>query len=78
LPTVVDAQAGKLGAARGDLVTMEWTRDRFADAVAAGDRTRIDTALVRLSEDVQDEDLVAVSAEASRLRDTAAGLRIAT
>jgi hypothetical protein len=74
----VDARAGKLGAARGDLVTMEWTRDRFADTVAGADRTRIDTALLKLSEDVSDKDLTAVSADAGKLGTTLAGVQTAS
>jgi hypothetical protein len=72
----VDARAGNLGAARGDLVTMEWTRDRFADSVEGVDRTRIDTHLLSLSEEVQEKKLAAVGAEAARLRHTLAGFRI--
>jgi hypothetical protein len=71
----VDAEAGKLGAARGDLVTMEWTRDRFAHTLAGADRTRIDTALLALSEAVNDDDLVAVKKEAATLGAVIAGLR---
>ncbi len=75
---IVDARAGKLGAARGDLVTMEWTRDRFADAIKGVDRTRIDTTLLKLSEDVQAKDLAAVSADAAKLRHTLDGVQIAS
>jgi hypothetical protein len=72
---IVDARAGKLGAARGDLVTMEWTRDRFADTIDGADRTQIDTDLLTLSEGVQDEDLAAVSAEGVKLRDFLVGVQ---
>jgi len=71
---IVDARAGNLGAARGDLVTMEWTRDRFADAVKGVDRTRIDTALLKLSEDVTGNGLAAVGAEAAKLGHTLGGV----
>jgi hypothetical protein len=74
---IVDARAGNLGGARGDLVTMEWTRDRFADAIKGVDRTRIDTALLKLSEGVADNDLAAVRPEAASLGDTLAGLTTA-
>jgi hypothetical protein len=53
---------------------MEWTRDRFADAIKGVDRTRIDTALLKLSEGVADNDLAAVKPEAASLGDTLAGL----
>ena len=71
---IVDARAGNLGAARGDLVTMEWTRDRFADAIKGVDRTRIDIVLLKLSEGVADNDLAAVRPEAASLRNTLAGI----
>jgi hypothetical protein len=71
---IVDARAGNLGAARGDLVTMEWTRDRFADDIKGVDRTRIDIALLKLSEGVADNDLAAVRPEAASLGDTLAGI----
>ena len=67
---IVDARAGRLGAARGDVVTMEWTRDRFADSIAGADRTQIDTDLLVLGEGIQDEDLHAVAAQAAELRAT--------
>ena len=66
---------GSSGAARGDLVTMEWTRDRFADAIDGADRTRIDTDLLALSDDVQNEDLAALSSDAASLRHTLASLK---
>jgi hypothetical protein len=72
----VDSRAGNLGTARGDLVTMEWSRDRFADAVKGVDRTRIDTALLKLSEDVTGNDLAAVNAEAAKLGHTLTGVSI--
>jgi hypothetical protein len=69
----VDAQAGKLGSARGDVVTMQWIRGRIADSVQAADRTRIDTQLLALSDDIQNEDLGAVGSGAHRLQGILAG-----
>jgi hypothetical protein len=75
---IVDAGVGKLGAVRGDLVTLEWTRDRFADTIDAADRTRIDTHLLALQDGVDSKDFAALSSEAASLRNTLAGLRTAS
>jgi hypothetical protein len=72
---IVDAGAGNLGAVRGDLVTLEWTRDRFADAIDGADRTRIDTDLLALQDGVDSQDFAALSSDAASLRDTLAGLK---
>ncbi len=68
---LVDAAAGDAGGVRGDVTTMEWIRDRFADDLEAGDLTAIDAHLITLRESVanESEDLKAASAEASELRD---------
>ena len=68
---LVDAAAGDLGGVRGDVTTMEWVRDRFADQINPADLTAIDAHLVALRESVSNEtgDLRAASAEASELRD---------
>jgi hypothetical protein len=71
----VDAQAGTLGAARGDVASMRLIRDRFAHDIPSAELTRIDTRLLALGEGVADENLAAVAAEATRLRHTVAGLR---
>jgi hypothetical protein len=74
LQLIVDAAAGNLGAVRGDLVTLEWTRDRFADTVDAADRTRIDTHLLALQDGVDSQDFAALRSEAASLRDALAGV----
>jgi hypothetical protein len=71
---IVDAETGDLGAVRGDLVTLEWTRDRFADTVDGRDRTQIDTDLLALQDGVDSQDFAALSSEAASLQDTLAGL----
>jgi hypothetical protein len=71
---IVDAGAGRLGAVRGDLVTLEWTRDRFADTIDGADRTRIDTDLLALQDGVDSKDFAALSSDAASLRDTVAGI----
>jgi hypothetical protein len=68
---LVDSAAGHVGGVRGDVATMEWIRDRFADDLEAADVTAIDAHLERLRDSVanENEDLKAASAEASELRD---------
>src|SRR5215210_4598117 len=64
---ILDAGVRKLGAVRGDLVTLEWTRDRFADSIDGADRTRIDTHLLALQDGVDNRDFAALSSEAASL-----------
>jgi len=65
-----DAAAGDAIGVTGDLVVLEWIRDRIAHTLGQVDRTRINTHLGALR---NDEDLPASAAEASRLRTTLAG-----
>ena len=67
---IVDAKAGNAIGVTGDLVVLEWIRDRIAQTLDAVDRTRINTRLVTLRANVSDEDLPAAAAEATRLRNT--------
>jgi hypothetical protein len=69
----VDAAAGDAAAVRGDLATLEWIRDRFANTLDKVDRTRIDTHLSELRTKVTDGDLRGAAAEAERLRAAIAG-----
>jgi hypothetical protein len=71
---LVDAQARDLAGLAGDVATMEWVRDRFRQTLQPVDLTRIDKHLLTLREAVVDEDFAAATSEASRLRDTLAGL----
>jgi hypothetical protein len=71
---LVDAEAGDLARVSGDVSTLEWVRDRFADAVQSTGLTRIDTRLAALREGVVDEDMGAVADEAASLRHTLAGI----
>jgi hypothetical protein len=71
---VVDAAAGDLGGVHGDVVTMEWIRDRFANTLTALELTRIDTHLLALREAVADHDPDAASAEATRVGNTVAAI----
>jgi hypothetical protein len=69
----VDANAGNAVGVTGDLVVLEWIRDRFAHTLDKVDRTRISTHLVELRTHVNDEELPAAAAEAARLRNTVIG-----
>ena len=71
---IVDAAAGDLAGVRGDLATLEWIRNRFANGLDPVDVTRIDAHLVELRGAVGDEELGAAAAEAGRLRATLARL----
>lgn len=73
---IVDAKAKSLGGANGDIASLEWTRDRFAAGLEPADRTRINLHLLTLRENMVDEDLRAVSAEAAGLRRIVARLEL--
>ena len=75
---IVDAGVGDLGAVRGDLVTLEWIRDRFAGDIDGTHRTRIDTLLLALQEGVDSRDFAALRSKAASLEGTLAGLRISS
>ena len=67
---VVDAKAGNATGVTGDLVVLEWIRDRIAHTLDPVDRARINSQLVRLRTSVHNEDLpaaAAVAAQTSRL-----------
>jgi hypothetical protein len=74
--TVVDAAAKQLGAVSGDVATLEWTRDRFADRLDPADQSQINSELLALREAEVDEDLEAVSEAAGRVHATAASLEL--
>jgi hypothetical protein len=67
---IVDAKAKNGTGVLGDLVVLEWIRDRIAHTLDPVDRTRINSQLVRLRTNVNDEDFpaaAAVAAQTSRL-----------
>ena len=74
--TVVDAAAKELGAVSGDVATLEWTRDRFADRLDPADQSQINGELLALREAEVDKDLEAVSEAAGRVHATAASLEL--
>ncbi len=63
----VHGTAGDMGGVNGDVLTMDWVRDRFAHTVEPADMTRIDTHLEVLREAVVDVDIKAAVDEAPRL-----------
>ena len=65
---IVDAKAGDSTGVTGDLVVLEWIRDRIAHTLDTVDRTRVNAHLVVLRSKVSDEDLRAAAAEAARIR----------
>jgi hypothetical protein len=73
---VVDTAAERLGAVSGDVASLEWTRDRFADRLDPADLSQINTELLALREAEVDNDLAAVREAAGRVRATAAKLEL--
>jgi hypothetical protein len=67
---VVDASAGDAAGVRGDLATLEWIRDRIAQTFDKVALTRIDAHAAVLRTRINDEDLPAAAAEATRLLGT--------
>ncbi|MGH3103822.1 MAG: hypothetical protein ACRDN6_06985 [Gaiellaceae bacterium] len=67
---IVDAAADDAGGVIGDLVTLEWIRDRIAHTLDKVEGTRLDAHLLELRTKVGDEDLRGAAAEAARLRVT--------
>jgi hypothetical protein len=70
---VLDAAADDAAGVRGDLATLEWTRDRFAHTLDKVAVARIDAHLLELRADVGDDDLRRAGAEAAALRKALAG-----
>jgi hypothetical protein len=67
---VADASVGNAAGVNGDLVVLEWIRDRIAHTFDKVDRTRVNASLGELRANVNDEDLPAAAAEATRLQNT--------
>jgi hypothetical protein len=74
--TVVDTAAKRLGAVSGDVASLEWTRDRFADRLNPADLSQINAELLALREAEVDKDLAAVREAAARVSATAASLEL--
>ena len=71
---LVHAIDDSLGGVRGDLVTMEWIRDRFVHTVDPVTRTTIDTLVRDIGTAVVDGNLGAARSTARALREVMAGL----
>jgi len=71
---LVHAIDGSVGGVRSDLVTMEWTRDRFVHTADPVTRVQIDTMVRDMGTAVVDDDLEAVADTARALRKVVAGL----
>jgi hypothetical protein len=64
---IVDAKADNATGVTGDLVVLEWIRDRIAHTLDRVDRARVNSKLVALRATVSDDDLSAAAAEAAQL-----------
>ena len=62
-----DAKTGNTIGVTGDLVVLEWIRDRIAHTLDPVDRTRLNSQLVRLRTSVNDEDLRVLATQAAEL-----------
>jgi hypothetical protein len=71
---VVDGAAGHMGGVNGDVMTLDWIRDRFAHTLDPADRTRIDAQLETLRDAVVDVDIEAAIDGARKLGDTLAAI----
>jgi hypothetical protein len=65
---LVDTKARDVAAAKGDLATLEWIRDRFAQTLDPVGRTRVDAVLGALRTRLNEDDLRGAAAETARLR----------
>jgi hypothetical protein len=74
----VDAGANNLGGVTGDLATMEWTRDRFAQNIDPTDLTRINASILTLRDSVLNKDLRAAGTEAASLDKALGGVKTST
>jgi len=71
---LLDASGGSLGGVRSDVVTLEWIRDRIANAMAPVTLVSADTSVAELGVAVGDGDLKAAAATARALEMVMHGL----
>ncbi|MFN8454793.1 MAG: hypothetical protein U0401_09015 [Anaerolineae bacterium] len=72
--TLVDAAGNNPGSVLGDVTVLEWIWDRFAHSLGSADVSTIEAQLGELRAAADDENLEAVAAAATQLRDTLATL----
>jgi len=71
---LLDASGGSLGGVRSDVVTLEWIRDRIANAMDPVTLVSVDTSVAELGVAVGDGDLKAAAATARALEMVMHGL----
>jgi len=72
----LDVAAEDPAAVSGDVAAMEWTRDRFAHALASADRDQLDTLLEELRIAADAEDVRAAAEAGVQLGDLLAGMTL--
>ncbi len=71
---LVDTDAGEIADVKGDVVSLEWTRDRFIHTLSGADATEINSQLAVLRSAANSGNLIAASAAAEQLRNIIAEL----
>jgi hypothetical protein len=66
----LDAAAGEVGSVGGDVFTIGYIRDRILNTLDGADVVRFDSEVQKLQVAVDDDDLLAASEAAERLRET--------
>ena len=66
----LDAAAGEVGSVGGDVFTISYIRDRILNTLDGADVVRVDSEVQKLQVAVADDDLLAASEAAERLKDT--------
>jgi hypothetical protein len=66
----LDAAAGEVGSVGGDVFTIGYIRDRILNTLDGADVVRLDSEVQKLQVAVADDDLLAASEAAERLRET--------
>lgn len=64
---LIDAEDEDAAGLSGDVISLEWTLDRFAHALNSADRTAIQATLTELAAAVEEEDFSAASEHAQDL-----------
>jgi hypothetical protein len=75
---LVDAATGDAAAVNGDFFSIDYIRDRIQHGLGEADRARFNVELEELNGAVADEDLTAAVEAARQLRETLAGIELAS